>query len=210
MEKAENLLAWTGDPVKVRALIAESPDPKDATLALVAFQLDLYQRDYRSALSRFTPETMNDLAPQVRGRIAVLSVLARESLGDYTGALSATEENRRMLDERVTNLPKDFLCRAYLAVTLAQLGRASEALAQAKEAVRQSNADRFSGPRAIEAFALVNEVMGHNDEAFAALVTLSRTPYQDAISSVDLERSPAWARLREQTNLLARVRRRQG
>jgi DNA-binding winged helix-turn-helix (wHTH) protein/TolB-like protein/tetratricopeptide (TPR) repeat protein len=198
MEKAENVLAWSGDPKRVWAVLADSPDPRDPAMAIVAFQLDLYQGDYKSAVSRITPETMSGLAPQASGRIAVLSVIARERLEDYKGALAAAEENRRVLEDRVTKFPRDFLCRSYLAVTLAQLGRGSDALAQANEAVRQSKTDQFSGPRALESLALVRIILGNNDEARSILDFLSRTPYQGAISSVDLSLDPVWSPLNKQ------------
>jgi tetratricopeptide (TPR) repeat protein len=146
LEKAENFLAWTGDPKKVWKLIADSPEPTGPTLAILALQLDLYQRNYKSALSRFTPETMKELEPQVRGRIAVLSVVAQERLGDHNGALAAAEENRQMLTQRVDRFPTDVLCRAYLAVALAQLGRGEEAMAQASQAVQMAKVNLLADP----------------------------------------------------------------
>jgi DNA-binding winged helix-turn-helix (wHTH) protein/TolB-like protein/cytochrome c-type biogenesis protein CcmH/NrfG len=202
MEKGENLLAWTGDPERVWAVIADSPDPKNPALAIVAFQLDLYQRNYKSALSRLKPEVMSELAPQARGRVAVLSVVALERLGDHAGALAEAETNRHILEERVAKFPGDFLCRSYLAVTLAQLGEGPEALSQANEAVLQSKNDLFSGPRAMESLALVRTTLGQSDGARSVLASLSRIPYQGAISSVELRLSPAWAPLRERARRL--------
>jgi len=196
MEKAENLLAWTGDPKKVRALIAESPDPKGPAMAIVAFQLDLYQRDYKSALSRFTPETMKELAAELRGRIAVLSVVARERLGDHAGALALAEENRRILEARVAEFPDDSFCRAYLAVTFAQLGRRVEALGQADQAVRMAAGDPFSGPRVVEMHAMVDTILGRHREALAYIYQLMGQPYQASISEVDFRKNPVWESLR--------------
>jgi DNA-binding winged helix-turn-helix (wHTH) protein/TolB-like protein/tetratricopeptide (TPR) repeat protein len=202
MEKAENLLAWTGDPTRVRAVISDSPEPKGLAVAIVEFQVALYEWDYERALSRLTPEAMDGLAPQTRGRIDVLSVIALERLGDHAGALTKAEENRQRLEDRVKKFPKDYLCRSFLAVTLAQLGRGPEAIKQASEAVQQSRADQFTGPRAIESFALVRAILGQSNEASSMLSMLSKRSYQGAISSVDLKLNPAWEPIREKAKNL--------
>jgi DNA-binding winged helix-turn-helix (wHTH) protein/TolB-like protein len=206
-ERALNQLAWTGDPDLVRKLISESPVADDSTLAIAAFQLDLYQGEYERALRRLTPEVMKETAPQVAGRVAVLSVSARERLGDWSGALAAAEINRRLLQERVTRFPKDNFCRAYLAVALAQLGREAQALAQADEAVRRANGDAFSGPRIAEARAMVYARLGRASKAIAELEHLSDTQYQASISAPDLKFNPIWEPLRRKEKFMELLKR---
>ncbi|MBW8879419.1 MAG: winged helix-turn-helix domain-containing protein [Acidobacteria bacterium] len=209
-EKAQNRLAWTGDPDKARAVLTASPVAESPALAMVAFQLDLYQHDYKRALAQFTPETLKQLAPQVESRIAVLAVVARERLGDRNGALAAAEANRRLLEERVVRFPKEAFFRAYLAATLAHLDRGAEARAQVERAVGETSKDAFSGPRILEIQAMVDAILGRHSEAVAGLSRLLATPYQSSISVVDLRLNPVWDPLREDPGFVDLLRRFRG
>ena len=196
-ERALNWLAWTGEPKPARQILEEASVPGNAGLIPAAFQLDLYEEKYGQALARLSPEVMKELPPQMQSRLAVLAVVARKRLGDPKGALAAAETNRATLEAKVARFPKEPFYPAYLALTLAQLGREAEALAQADKAVRQASGDAFSGPRILEIQAMVEATLGHRREAVERLARLLATPYQSPVSVADLKLNPVWIPLRD-------------
>lgn len=195
-ERAMNRLAWTGELDEARAVVEEAPIPWHSGLIPVAFQLDFYEREYERALVRLSPERTRELPPQVQGRIAMLAAIAQERLGDRHGALAAAEANRVAFEAWAARFPNDAVYRAYLAVALAQLGRKSQALAQAELAVRQKHQDTFSGPRMVEIQAMVDTILGRRHEAIGRLARLLAMPYQSPISTADLRLNPVWDPLR--------------
>ena len=193
---ALNQRAWTGDPKKVRALLNQSPVPESPELQAIAFQLDLDERNYTRALARLSPEWLQRLPLQDQSRIAVMTVLARERLGDREGALKTARANRAFLEGHVKSFPREPMNRAYLALALAQLGQRSEALTQAEKAVHDGRNDAFSGPRAIEVQAMVDAVLGRRREAVTRLTRLLSMAYQDSICIPQLRIDPIWDPLR--------------
>lgn len=196
-QRALNRLSWTGEPKEARAILDEAPMPRATPqLQLVDFKFDLAERKYRQALTRLASAAIKELPLQDQSRLAVLGVLAREHLKDSRGALTAAEENLSTLENRVAHNPREPIFRAYLALTLAQLGRGEEALAQAEEAARQSQDDAFSGPRVLEVQAMVDATLGRHSEAIARLRRLLHLQYRAAISPAELRLDPMWDPIR--------------
>ncbi|HBL28579.1 MAG TPA: hypothetical protein DD490_17225 [Acidobacteria bacterium] len=198
-DRALNKLDWTGDPGAALRILKSSPVRDDPRLSSAYFLLDFYSRDYRRALDWLTPRNLDQLAPQLESQIITLGVIARERMGDRRGALAAAEANRVTLAARVGSHPLDAAHRAYLAVTLAQLGRADEALAQIEEAHRLVGQDAFAGPRIFEVEALMYAVLGQPSEAVGRISRLLAMPYQGAVSTADLRLNPAWDPLRKES-----------
>ncbi|HSK74945.1 MAG TPA: tetratricopeptide repeat protein [Thermoanaerobaculia bacterium] len=195
-ERAMNRLAWTGDLEEARSVLKESPIPDHLGLIPISFQLDFYERKYERALARLSPQRTQELAPQVQARLFTLAAMARERLGDRQGALTAAQTNRANLEAYIARFPNEPAYRAYLAITLAQLGHKSEALAQAEQAVSQKRHDTFTGPRFVEFQAMVDSILGRRREATERLAWLLVRPYQSPIPTVDLELNPVWDPLR--------------
>jgi TolB-like protein/Flp pilus assembly protein TadD len=197
-ERALNKLDWTGDLQAALNILADSPVRDDPRLSSAFFLLDFYGRDYQRALARLTPRNLEQLAPQLESQILTLGVIARERLGDRRGALAAAEANQATLAARVERYPLDPAYQAYLAVTLAQLGRKEEAQAQVEKALQLVREDAFAGPRYVEVQALMEIILGQRKEAVGRLCRLVNTSYQGAISATDLRLNPTWDSLRKE------------
>ncbi len=195
-ERTLNRLAWTGDVGAARAILEKAPIPDDPGLVPISFQLDLYERDYRRALARLSSEPMREVMLQAESRVAILAVIARERMGDSSGARAAAEATYAVLAARVARFPNEVFYRGFLAVALAQLGRREEALREAEEAVRRKNGDAFSGPRLVELQAMTDAILGRRRESVTRLAQLLSKPYQCPISTADLRLNPVWDTLR--------------
>ena len=206
-ERALNRLAWSGRLEAAREVIREAPMPRNPSLLSVNFQLDLFERQFGSAFSRLSPEALRQLPPQAQSRLVTLAAIARERAGDHRGALAAAAENRVSLEARMALFPREPFYRGYWAVALAQLGNEAEALAQAERAAQERRNDLFTGPRMIEIQAMVDTILGRHREATDRLARLLATPYQGAISPVELRFSPVWDPLRDDPEFQKLLRR---
>jgi DNA-binding winged helix-turn-helix (wHTH) protein/TolB-like protein/predicted Zn-dependent protease len=189
-------LAWTGNLSEARAILEDSPVHDSPQLQLAALIFDLYEHKYQQALMRLSPESRKKLSFADQVRLAALTVIARERLGDHQEALAVAEANLSVLKLRIAQYSRHPLFRVYLAMTLAQLGRREEALAHAEQAVQQGQHDTFSGLRVVEGQAMVDAILGRRPEAVALLGRLLRTPYRDPISIIELRLDPVWDPLR--------------
>jgi TolB-like protein/DNA-binding winged helix-turn-helix (wHTH) protein/Tfp pilus assembly protein PilF len=198
-----NQLAWTGDVRKARAILQQAPVQGVPRLKGTAFKLDIYERKYRQALARLSPQEIRQLPAPEPDRIAMLSVLARERLGDRQGALKAAAANSSELRARLAVFPKEALSHAYLAVALAQLGRKAEALAEADRSIQIEKQDAFAGPQLVQIAAMVETILGHRREPLNRLSELLSSSYRSAISSQELRLDPVWDPLRGDPELAA-------
>jgi tetratricopeptide (TPR) repeat protein len=197
VERALNQFAWTGDVDKAREILDESPVQKHPESMPAQFLLDFYEREYERALGRITPESLKALDLLTDSRIRTLATIARERLGDARGARATAEENRAILAARVARFPDDPFHRGYLAMTLAQLGRKDEAVAQMEKALQLFPDDLFTSPRTVEIQAMMEATLGHRREAIGLISRLLAAPYQSSISATDLRLNPVWDPLHE-------------
>lgn len=205
-ERILNLLAWKGDVDEARELLAQAPVPDHPDLMPIAFRLDLYQRNYKGALARISPERMQALEPHEESRLSVLVATARERLGDHAGAQAVAEASLVSLAARIARFPNDAYYRSYLALAFAQLGRRDEALREAERAYQLKRNDTFSGPRFMETQAMVDAILGRRREAVRRLAQLLAMPYQRPISAAELRLNPLWDPLRDAPELEALLR----
>jgi TolB-like protein/Flp pilus assembly protein TadD len=197
-ERVLNRFAWNGDVREARELLGRAPVLESFELTATAFQLDLYERQYERALMRLTPDQVRGLPAPDSSRIAMLEVFARERLGDRQGALKAAEANLIDLQARLALFPKEAISHAYLAIALAQLGREAEAFAEAEQAVRLKSHDAFNGPPTIQAYAMVEAILGYRQKSIGRLRRLFKLDYRSAISSAELRLDPVWDSLRRE------------
>jgi tetratricopeptide (TPR) repeat protein len=195
-QRAHIRLAWTGNLNEARAILEDSPVRDSPQLQLAAVSFDLFERKFQQALTRVSVENRKQLSPADQAWLAVLSMVARERLGDHQGALALAEEGLPTLKLRMSQYSRHPRYHAYSAIALAQLGRSEESLIQAEQAVQQSRHDAFSGPRFVEIQAMVNALLGRRQEAVTLLKRLLSMPYRDPISAVKLRLDPAWDSLR--------------
>jgi tetratricopeptide (TPR) repeat protein len=195
-ELALNRLDWTESIEDARETLRGATRTGDTGLIPIEFYLDFFDRNYGSALSRLTRADWRELSHPYPSKLAVLQVVALEKLGRHREALTLAETNRSILESRVASYPKDAFYRAYLALTLAQLGRSPEAIGQAEEAVRLKQHDPFTGPRIVEIQAMVEAAVGMPRQAIGHLKQLQAMTYQDPVSAVSLRVNPMWDALR--------------
>lgn len=195
-DRALNRLAWKGDVEEARQLLLQSPVREEPALMSAYFMLDFYDREYERALTRLSPTSLRQIAPHLESKIITLAVVAHEELGDHVGALVVAEANRAVLAARVERLPREPFYQAYLAVTLAQLGRREEALAHMRNALSLTHKDAFGGPRFVEIQAMMETILGDHQQAIQRLAGLLSKQYQGSITATDLRLSPVWDPLR--------------
>lgn len=188
-------LAWTGNLAEARAILEDSPVRDSPQLQLAAVYFDLYERKFQEVLARFSQESREKLSVADQMRLATLQVIALDRLGDR-GASALAEANLSTLKLRMAQYSRHPRYHAYSAITLAQLGRREEALAEAEQAVQQGRHDAFSGPRFVEIQAMVNAILGRRRESVALLKRLLSTPYRDPLSIAELRLDPVWDTLR--------------
>jgi tetratricopeptide (TPR) repeat protein len=203
-------LAWTGNLSEARAILEDSPVHDSPQLQLAAVTFDLYDRKYQQALTRLSLESIQKISLADQTRLDAMTVLAHDRLGDHQAAVALTEANLPLLKLRIAQYSRHPLFRVYLAMALAELGHREEALAQAEQAVQQSQHDAFSGFRVVEVQAMVDALLGRRREAVALLDRLLRTPYRDPISVFELRLDPAWDPLRGDPGFEALLRKHKG
>lgn len=196
-DRALNLLSWKGDIEAARQLLLQSPVRETPSLMSAYFMLDFYDRQYERALGRLSPEILRQVSPHLESKIRILSVLAREALADHKGALAAAEVNRTVLAARVERLPREPYYQAYLAVTLAQLGRREEAFIHMTKALSLTDQDAFKGPCFVEIQAMMETILGDHQQAIHRLADLLSKPYRGSITTTELRLNPVWDSLRE-------------
>ncbi|HYX23356.1 MAG TPA: winged helix-turn-helix domain-containing protein [Thermoanaerobaculia bacterium] len=196
-QRARIRLAWTGNLNEARAILEDSPVRDSPQLQLASVYFDLFERKFQQAQGRLSSESRQKLlSPADQTRLAAMRVMALERLGDHQKVLALAEASLPVLKLRIAQYSRHPLFRIYLALALARLGRGEEALAQAEQAVRQSEHDVFSGPLVVEDQAMVVATLGRRREAVALLSRLLSTPYRHPISVNELRLDPVWDSLR--------------
>jgi len=128
---------------------------------------------------------------------ALYAAWAQELRGDAASARAAFDTSRVLLDSVAAELPDDWRVHAALGFTLAGLGRRADALREARwlEQSEFYRNDRFQGPLAWQARALILALAGDADGAFEEIERLLAGPaYGFSVQMLRLD--PRWDPIR--------------
>lgn len=123
--------------------------------------------------------------------------VALDKLNRTDEARSSFETAARIYEEALADSPTDDSDHARLGLIYAWLGRADEAIQEAKLAVELASKDRFSGPKRLEDLAEVYTIVGRFDEAIDLIDRLLDMQYESPLTVHALRLNHVWDPLRE-------------
>ena len=169
----------------------------DGSVAWASFLFDVFRRDYQGALRRLEAgnrrpgEAFLDPMPTalMRGQVERLAGLTDAARRSFDAA-------RRELEPMVEKVPYDPRFHGWLGLAYAGLGRADDAVREARAAcdLLVAAQDAFKAVTAFENVAVVLVMTGRNDEAIAALRDLQARSGAWWVHPLRL--SPVWDPLR--------------
>jgi tetratricopeptide (TPR) repeat protein len=170
-------LLWRGDIEKAQALVKEAGQVQglqDAVglVALEAFRNALIARDFHGALRLLEGERRPAFYTQFYYRpLDLLRGEAHLLAGETAQARVSFEAGRRRLQELTTKDPEDPRFLSALGIACAGLGLGEEALQAANRAAElmPPEKDRWKAMSHISDLALVNAMLGRQDEAIDKL-----------------------------------------
>lgn len=195
--KALNVLRWTGDVNRARAILDEMPAQKETSSLYARFRVETIARNYDAALA-YLREIESDLIgldaslfPKSLVRAAVYQLR-----GDAELAESDYENARRTLEAKVRERPDEARLRSTLGLVYAGLGMKAEAVREGRRAVelRPIEDDAFIGPEYLELLAAIYAWVGDEDEALDLIERLLAMPSK--LSRASLAVHPRWDPLR--------------
>ncbi|MCP4569915.1 MAG: protein kinase [FCB group bacterium] len=194
--KAWNFWLWQGDVSKGRETLIQIPDGQGREL-FDLFQAQLFGRNYDKALKTLAaaPE-IYDVGQWYLVPKAQFKAYAYQLLGDNEQARSHYESAREFLEGEVEKRPNDDRTRASLGNVYAGLGRAEEAIHEAKLAVELMpiSENAVVGPFRVEDLAYTYTLLEEYDAAIDQLEYLMSIP--SWISAPLLRIDPRWDPIR--------------
>jgi serine/threonine-protein kinase len=192
---------WRGDLAAGQAILDQAAAvpgfTDDGSVAWASFLFEVFRRDYSGGLRRLETgnrrpgEAFLDPMPTalMRGQVERLAGLTDAARRSFDAA-------RRELEPMVEKAPKDPRFRVWLALAYAGLGRADDAVREARAAcdLLVAAQDAFMAINAFENVAVVLAMVGRYDEAIAALRDLQAR--SGAWWVHPLRFSPVWDPLR--------------
>jgi TolB-like protein/Tfp pilus assembly protein PilF len=192
------ILGW-GDLDAARKLIKSATKTTEHSipLAQVSYEVDLFARDYPTALAVLerAPAGLFSQAELTRSHYRARVLQAQ---GDEAGARKAAIEARDLIQARIKTEPDNAALHSSLALALAGSGDCADALSQAQRGVELQPVSRnaLSGPHQLYAQARVFARCGRIDEAFAGLEHLLQIPAGELVSVAWLKLDPDWDPIR--------------
>ncbi len=195
--KAWNFWLWRGDLPAARSALELYPGEHSDLMHWTWFWQEIYEGQIGTALERLEalPQEWIDTDLDVYPK-ALLTAQALDLLGEPDRAVAAYEEARRLIEQRMPEGdPNAKLLRA-MALTLAGLDEADEAVGFAKQAVAMYpvDTDPYFGATDLIRLALVYARLGNIDEALDVVDQLLGMPA--LLSTAMLELDPRWLPLR--------------
>ena len=158
----------------------------------------LLQRKYAEALQRAEKLTDESLAREPEGALFKYEHMgiARNLLGDKTGAREALLTAKRLCEKYVSDSPDDGKRRAKIAGILAWLGEKDAAIAEGKRAMEllPESVDAFEGPGVTQSLAEIYAIVGEQEKAIDLLDGLLARPSPVTVAMLKLV--PIWDPLR--------------
>ncbi len=185
-----------GDLNEARSLVESLPagyDP-DGVVTYTRLQLALYNRQPEIARQTLAATKAEELAANAGIQLPVSwfeGCIARAA-GDMERAHAAFTDTRNKLDAKLREKPDDALLLGQLAVVDAGLGRAQDAVAEARRAValRPISEDAVDGPTVLSSLAMTCAWIGDVNSALEQLAFLAKTPGGPDYG--ELKYCPAW------------------
>ena len=158
----------------------------------------LLQRKYAEALQRAEKLTDESLAREPEGALFKYEHMgiARNLLGDKTGAREALLTAKRRCEKYVSDSPDDGKRLSKLAGILAWLGEKDAAIAEGKRAMEllPESVDAFEGPSVTQSLAEIYAIVGEQEKAIDLLDGLLGRPSPVTVAMLKLV--PIWDPLR--------------
>jgi len=168
--KAAMYLRWLGDTKKSRSVLelvpAQYPPVEDLAW------LNIYERDYESALDRLAQDTVRTFVKQSRlTPVSQLRGLIYTFMDDPAHSRASFDSARVFLESEIKKRPDDNRLHSSLGIVYAGLGRSEEAVREAELAVKQLpiSVDAWQGVHHVISLAQVYTMVGKYDAALEKL-----------------------------------------
>jgi serine/threonine-protein kinase len=145
--KSLNILNWTGDLQRSRAVLESSPTQTDPEIKVALFWQHLYERDYQGALEQLPglPAEIVYLSLSIVPR-EVLAGYAYQLRGDSERARSAYESALALMEAMARERPEDGRVNSALGLVYAGLGRKDDAIREGRRGLEFYSHDALVSP----------------------------------------------------------------
>jgi serine/threonine-protein kinase len=194
--KALNVLRWTGDADRARAVLDDMPGQAEASSLYFRFEIEMIARNYSAALL-----SLRAIKMPLFGLESVLlprdlpEAFVHRLMGEEETARGLFERTRRQLERRRKEEEDPRLLSA-LGLTYAALGLEDEAIAAGRRAVElyPVSRDAFVGPEYVEHLAEIYARCGEADAAVDQLEDVLARPSGASLPMLRIH--PRWDPLR--------------
>ena len=191
LNKAENILLWTGDTEKAREVLASLPEGLQIDYEWIL--LNRTERNYVEALKRLDATSQPIFAGFSWYVPKTLAYASLYHLMNETGPKVAQADSaRKLLEAEVRTHPDDARIHAALGLAYAYLGLDAEAVSAAERAVEflPVSKDASVGPVYMLNLAEVLTVVGEHDQAINYLEDLLAIPSRVSVAKLQVD--PIW------------------
>jgi non-specific serine/threonine protein kinase len=209
-EKADLYLLWHGDTKKSRSELERVPTQYYPWASLT--WLDIYERNYESALDRLDHAPVStSIGQRSVTPVSQLRGLIYRFMKDTVRSHASFDSARVFLESETKKRPDDFRLHQSLGIVYAGLGRTEEAVRESKLAVEQLpiSLDAMDGVNLLISLARVYVMVGEYDAALDKLEYLISLHAPKSITAPILRLDPIYDPLRSNPRfqkLLARAR----
>jgi tetratricopeptide (TPR) repeat protein len=187
-------LRFNGHTATARRLLARATDAGDPVLNQARARIAFLDREFAKAAETY--RGVESTSPSVRGYFAAAAAVS-EYLGGSQKARAVLEDAASQVEAVLRDSPGNPSSRADLALIYAFLGRADEAVAQAKLAVDLTAKDKYTAGVALEGLAMVYARTGRADAALDLIEQLLAVRYEDPLTIATLREDARWDPLRD-------------
>jgi len=194
-EMVSTILRYSPGTDKGRAVLDRAPNQDDPNLVWAWTNIYLQERNFTKAIELLQRVEAGEPAgrAQVQGFVAIMEAL-RDGKEKARPSLERAADASTLV---ARDSPSNAGMRITLAMLYAYLGRADEALREAKVAVDLTAKDMMSAPQALEALAIVYAHLGRADEAVELITRVLGMNYDEPLTVYSLQKDPRWDPLRD-------------